>query len=169
MLPCLALQKTVGGGYFRFYTSSDKRPTLHYHLSRRSKGCEVTGERYTKWLIIFWDSKVVESVSVSLVMVKRTAFQEAALAGWFRCSVWVPRARQSCENKLGCLLVELYWFRGHWFPSSLIPRSGLVSPQSLQDLRGPQGFFDDYFLCYFWRCAHILGIGIFKAASKPMI
>lgn len=93
--------------------------------------------------------------------------------GALRSRVMMPTGRESCESKLECLLVELYWFREHSFLASLNPRWGLISPPLPHSIyrpcRGPQGFCDGYFLCYFGRCAHSLGIGIFKAASKPVI
>lgn len=48
--------------------------------------------------------------------------------GALRSRVMMPTGRESCESKLECLLVELYWFREHSFLASLNPRWGLISP-----------------------------------------
>lgn len=75
--------------------------------------------------------------------------------GALRSRVMMPTGRESCESKLECLLVELYWFREHSFLASLNPRWGLISPplppQYLQALQGSTRFLWWLFPLLLWE------------------
>lgn len=122
--------------------------------------CEIKRER---------KPVVAQPSPVSLLCGRGLISGEAVLAEWSGIRDHDDHRKESCKSRLGLehLHVGTDWFREHSFSSSL--NSRWLFFQYLQyPSRGPQGFFDGYFPCFFHRCVHVPGIGVFKVVSKAM-